>query len=141
MPIKLVLDTSTIISAFFWRGNESELLKCIEQGKATCYLTKEILSELEDVINRPKFNQVMKNAGLTPAQIMQKIISLSHIIITPTIKINICRDVNDNKFLECAESAKADYIVSGDADLLTLKEFQGIPVVTTRKILLLLKDS
>src|SRR3989338_11086554 len=104
MLLKLVLDTNTIISAFFWEGNEADLLRKIEQGKAKLNITSEILKEIEEVIKRPKFNEVMRNANLTPDQIMQKIVLLSHLVIAPKISIKICRDEKDNKFLECAES-------------------------------------
>lgn len=138
MPLKLVLDTNTIVSAFFWKGNEAELLRKIEQGKAKLYLTAEILYEIEEVIKRPKFTEVMKKANLTPDAIMQKIISLSQVVIAPIIRVQVCRDVKDNKFLECAESIKADYLVSGDDDLLSLKEYNGIPIIRTWRILQLL---
>jgi predicted nucleic acid-binding protein len=42
---------------------------------------------------------------------------------------NTCRDVTDIKYLECAIAANADYIISGDNDLLDMKEFQGIKIV------------
>ena len=77
----------------------------------------------------------MAKVNLTPDQIMQKIVSLSHLVIAPKLNINVCRDEKDNKFLECAESAKVDYVVSGDEDLLVLKEYNGIPIVKTWKIL------
>ena len=138
MLLKLVLDTNTIVSAFFWEGNEAELLRKIEQGKAELYVTSEILNEVEEVIKRPKFNEIMKKANLTPDQIMQKIVSLSHLVIAPKLNIKVCRDEKDNKFLECAESAKADYLISGDEDLLVLKEYNRIPIVRTSRILQLL---
>ncbi len=139
MQLKLVLDTNTFVSAFFWEGNEAELFRKIEQREAKLYITSEILKEVEEVIKRPKFDQVMKNAGLTPDQIMQKIVSLSHLVIAPKLNIEVCRDEKDDKFLECAESAKADYLVSGDEDLLSLKEYKGIPIIRTLRILQLLK--
>ena len=80
----------------------------------------------------------MKNAGLTPDQIMQKIVSLSHLVIAPKITVKVCRDEKDNKFLECAKSAKADYLISGDEDLLSLKEYNGIFIVRTWRIFELL---
>ena len=139
MLLKLVLDTNTLVSAFFWEGNEAELLRKIEQGKVKLCITSEILKEVEEVIKRPKFDKVMKNAGLTPDQIMQKIVSLSHLVIAPKLNIKVCRDEKDNKFLECAESAKADYLISGDEDLLSLKEYKGTPIVRTWRILQLLE--
>ena len=132
---KLVLDTNTFISAFFWNGNEAELLRKIEQGKATLYITWDILKEVEDVLQRPKFSEILTKTKQTSIQILQKIISLSHLVITTNVKIRICRDEKDNKFLECATSAKADFIVSGDEDLLSLKEYNKIQIVKTSKIL------
>ena len=139
MLLKLVLDTNTLVSAFFWEGNEAELFRKIEQGKANLYITIEILKEVEEVIKRPKFNEVMRKANLTPDQIMQKIVSFSHLVIAPKLNIKVCRDEKDNKFLECAESVKADYLVTGDDDLLSLKEYKGILIVRTRRILELLE--
>jgi len=139
MQLKLVLDTNTFVSAFFWEGNEAELLRKIEQGKAKLYITTEILKEVEEVVKRPKFNEIMKKVSLTPDQIVQKIFSLSHLIIAPKLNIKACRDEKDNKFLECAESSKADYLVSGDEDLLSLEEYKGIPIARTSRILKLLK--
>src|SRR3990167_7766620 len=139
MLLKLVLDTNTIISAFFWEGNEAELFRKIEEGKAKLCITIEILKEVEEVIKRPKFNEVMRKANLTPDQIMQKIVSLSHLVIASKFNIKVCRDEKDNKFLECAESAKANYIVSGDEDLLSLKDYKGIPIAKSERILKLLE--
>ena len=139
MLLKLVLDANTIVSAFFWEGNEAEIFRKIEQGKAKLYITSEILKEVEDVIKRPKFNEVMRKANLTPDQIMQKIVSLSHLVIAPKITVKVCRDEKDNKFLECAESARVDYIISGDEDLLVLKEYNKIPIVRTWRMLQLLE--
>lgn len=139
MLLKLVLDTNTIISAFFWEGNEAELLRKIEQGKAKLYVTIEILKEVEEVIKRSKFNEVMRKANLTLDQIMQKIVSLSHLVIASKLNIKACRDEKDNKFLECAESSKADYLISGDEDLLSLKEYKGITIIRTWRILQLLE--
>lgn len=136
--LKLVLDTSTIISAFFWDGNEAELLREIEKRNVKLYISKEILDEIADVIIRPKFRHVMLKANLTPEQILEKIISISQVVITTKIQIDICKDKKDNKFLECAEIAKVDYIVSGDDDLLTLKSYNNIQIVRTSQILKLI---
>jgi len=45
-------------------------------------------------------------------------------------RITACRDPTDDKFLELAVNGRADMIVSGDADLLALNQFRGIPIVT-----------
>ena len=50
--------------------------------------------------------------------------------MTLTERVTACRDATDDKFLELAVNGKADVIVSGDADLLVLNPFRGIPIVT-----------
>ena len=135
---RLVLDTTTLVSAFFWEGNEAELFRKIEQGQGILFITGEILKEIEEVIKRPKFNEVMRKVNLTPEHIMQKIVSLSHLVITPQLNIEICRDSKDNKFIECAIIAAAQYIVTGDTDLLVLKEYKSIKITTTTEILKLI---
>lgn len=81
----------------------------------------------------------MITADITSDQIIQKIVFLAHLVIGPKLNIKICRDPKDNKILECAAHAKADYIISGDKDLLILKDFRGIPIVKTSVILDLMK--
>jgi predicted nucleic acid-binding protein len=49
--------------------------------------------------------------------------------VQPTIALRLSRDPGDDKFLECAVAGRADYIVSADADLLTLRAVQGIPIL------------
>lgn len=137
--LRLVLDTNTIISAFLWEGNEAELFRRIENNKAELYSSFEIVKEIEDVLKRPKFKELIIKSGLTIEEIMQKIISLSHMVFGEKVKINICRDPDDNKFLECAKLAGADIIISGDNDLLILKEFEGIRILRTREILKMLE--
>ena len=130
--LKLVLDTNTIVSAFFWEGNEAELIRKIEQNKAQLFITKEILDEIEKVIKRPKFNELLDRTNQTPEQILAKLISLSRLVIGPKLKkIIIKDDFSDDKFIECAVNAKAGYIVSGDKHLLGLKEYEGIKIIRT----------
>lgn len=138
--LKLVLDTNTFISAFFWEGNESELFDQIETGKAKLFITKEILTEVENVIRRPKFKEVLFLTNQEPEEIIEKIVSVSNLVIGPDLNINICRDPEDNNFLECAELAKADYIVSGDKDLLSLKKYKNIGIIKSLEALKLIKS-
>lgn len=137
--LKLVFDTNTFISAFFWEGNESRLFEQIEKNKAKLFVTQEILREVEDVLHRSKFSKVLSGTDQTPEQIIQKIISVSHLVIGPKLNIHVCRDKKDDKFLECAVLAKANYIVSGDKDLLVIKQYKDVKIVQSSDMLRLLK--
>ena len=83
------------------------LLRAVNDGK----ITKEEIDELTEHISRKA----------------QKVES--------TAKIDICRDPKDNIVLECAAAGKADFIVTGDKDLLALKSFRKIRIITPRKFL------
>ena len=68
-------------------------------------------------------------------ELMNKVLSFSHIILENAKKVVISRDSEDNKIIECALSANADFIISGDNDLLILKKYRQIKIVKTIDIL------
>ena len=136
--LKLVLDTNTIISGLLWKGNEFQLLQEVERGNAMLFLTPPILEEIKRVLHYPRLKSMITQSGLTPEQLLEKIMSLSHLVVGPLIPITICRDKKDNMFLECALLCNADYIISGDNDLLILKEYKNIRIVPTTNILKLI---
>lgn len=129
--LKLVLDTNIIVSAFFWEGSEAELIRKIEKNQAELFINKEILDEIEAVIKRPKFKELLDKTNQTPEQIIAKVISLSHSVIGPKLKNIIKEDTSDDKFIECAVNAKADYIISGDKHLLKLRKYKEIKIIRT----------
>src|SRR3989338_2532150 len=136
---KLVLDTNTYISGFLWEGNEAKLIRKIESGKASSFISKEILEEIDGVLRRDKFVTILKVANTTADEVLSKIVSLSTIVIGPKLEENVVKeDKDDDKFLECAVNAKADIIVSGDDHLLKLKEYKNIKIMTTSDVLKLL---
>ena len=100
---KLVLDTNTYISGFLWEGNEAELIRKMESGKASSFISKEILEEIDEVLRRDKFVEVLKAANTTADEILSKIVSLSTIVIGPKLEENVVKkDKKDDKFIECA---------------------------------------
>ena len=129
--IKVTPDTNTLISATITKGNEFELLKLVKDGKIKLILSLEILNEFKEVISRPKFNYPNKFIE----DEVKKILEISEIVF-PNLKINIIKDdPADNMVLECAETGKVDYIISGDDHLLKLKEYKNIKIVKTKSIL------
>ena len=51
-------------------------------------------------------------------------------MIEPKTKVEVCRDPDDNKFIECAIDSKSLYIVSGDKDLLSIENYHNVEIVT-----------
>jgi predicted nucleic acid-binding protein len=60
--------------------------------------------------------------------------------VTPDVKVAVCRDPHDDKFLEVAVTGKADVVVSGDNDLLTMAIYAGIPIVSANQFLTMLES-
>ncbi|MDP2749234.1 MAG: putative toxin-antitoxin system toxin component, PIN family [Nanoarchaeota archaeon] len=135
--LKLVLDTNTMVSGLIWRGNEFQLLEKVESGEAIMFVSNEIIRELNIVMQRPKIQKYLMESGSSAEQLIEKIVRISESIV-PDIEEEICRDKKDNKFIECALAANSDYIVSGDEDLLSMKEFRNIKIVKTSQILKLI---
>lgn len=129
---RIVLDTNVLIS--FLLANKSipgkAVLKALEQGQlfATIYT----LEELVEVLSRTRFD-----AYISQKERKEFITYLSRVveITIPTAFLEICRDPKGNKFLDAAVSASADYIITGDDDLLSLNPFMKIQIVSPKHFL------
>lgn len=118
MPVtKIVLDTNVIVSAHLRaRGLEAFVLDLALALKLQLYLSAEILEEYEGVLRRPRFSIDPKKVTGSIRLIKKKAKR-----VKPTHKSTISPDPDDNKFLECAEAAGADYLVTGNRKHFPLK--------------------
>ena len=131
----MVLDTNILVSAAICDGNQAKIIRKAHNGDVKLVISSEIIKELVDVLSRPKFK-------FSKEQIENHI---SHIvetaeIVEPDIKLNIIKeDPPDNRILECAVFANADYIISGDGHLLSLGKIKNIPIITSMQFLEVIK--
>ena len=134
--IRAVVDTSTIISAVGWSGNPQEIMdKCLDKG-FKLITSPEILEEVREVLFRPKFAFIDSDKKNEFLLLLSQLVE----IVIPEHKIDICRDKDDNKFIGVALTAKANIIVSSDEDLLILKEYKDIKILSPSEFLKLLKE-
>jgi len=93
------------------------------------------LLELEGVLNRSKFNKyiTLEERQEFLSKLVKKVLFVEIIE-----SIEQCRDSKDNKYLELAVSGNADYIITGNNDLLVLNPFRAINIITVNQFLLLL---
>lgn len=122
--MKVVFDTNIFVSAFIIpgsRGQEAFLLA--QRRKVFLYSSVPILTETARIL-RVKFPQSEEDV-----MVALRMISRAAMMVRPTRKLNILEDLPDNQILECAVAAQADLIVTGDHQLLALKEFEGISIV------------
>ena len=124
--MRIVLDTNVLISAFLFRGLSASVYDyCVSQTEVHLseWIMKEFLEKLEQ-----KF---AINLGKRKA--IEEVIRDRVIISEPTTLLpTICRDEDDNHVLQIAESASANFLVTGDQDLLVLKEYKISKIVTPR---------
>jgi len=129
MMIRVLPDTNIIISSVFWRGNPHEVIRKGILGEYQLVISVEIFDEVVDKL-RNKFQFPEENI-----KALVDILMNSCLIIDVTSKFDVVRDKNDNKIVECAFDGKVDYIVTGDPDLLDLKEFKGIKIINANEFL------
>ena len=126
--MRILIDTNILISGLFFHGLPNQLLQEIDFEKFQVCVNEEIFSEYIAQIDK----KVLKPKYHLDRELRKKFFrSLQSFEMESDLKI--CRDPKDDKFINCAIDAKAIYIVSGDNDLLTIKNFAGIEIVTARE--------
>lgn len=90
--------------------------------------------ELVEVLSRPRI-QGKYHIQSDDITALINLVRLRGELVSPNPHIDVCRDEKDNCFLEAAIEGHADIIVSGDADLLTLRQFEGIPIIRVTEFL------
>lgn len=133
--MRTVPDTNIIVSGFLWRGNPRRVLDAARDGIIEIFTSAVLLEELEDVLSREKFVARLKAANVTVQELILGYKALATMIETEPIEPVILTDPDDDAVLACALSAQCEIIVSGDSDLLDLKEHQGIRVLTATEFL------
>ncbi|MDP2971387.1 MAG: putative toxin-antitoxin system toxin component, PIN family [Deltaproteobacteria bacterium] len=134
--MKAVFDTNVLLAAFITEGICSKILVRGRKRQFHLILCPVILREFERVLIK-KFSITRNEAR----SILQIVSEAMHSVVSPSQSVQgICRDPDDDSILACALEAGADYLVTGDVDLLELKIFKGIRIVTPREFELLFND-
>lgn len=128
-PLKVVLDTNVLVSALVYGGNPEEILILGLDKKIQIIASPVLQAELVDIIAK-KFPLSLEDMYLLKTEIQK-----SFVIVDPHISLTISRDEDDNRVLEAAVEGECDYIVTGDRDLLELKQVQKIKIVTPAEFL------
>lgn len=136
--MRAILDTNILIAALLWRGAPHRLLEHVRSGALTLIGSPVLLAELTDVIGRDKFNDILIRTHTSRERSLDEVRRLTELIDAPPLPQPVCRDPNDDAVLACAIAAQVDLIVSGDQDLLVLKRYQYIPIVTPAQALRLI---
>ena len=133
--MRLVLDTNTAISGLLWHGTPGKLIDAARSKHVSLYTGAPLLAELRGVLARGKFAKQLEVRGLNVVEVFDGFAALTTIVIPAIINPTIANDPSDDAVLATALAAQADLIISGDADLLDLKSYQGIPIVSAAEAL------
>jgi len=134
---RVVLDTNVLISALLFRGGLSKIVGLWQKGKIIPIISKKTFSELVTVLEYPKFSLTQEE---TDSIIKYEILPYFEIVEVVKDVKGICRDPEDDKFISCAISGSADYIVSGDKDLFDLKQYKSIEIIKASDFLKMYND-
>src|SRR3989338_2400664 len=131
--VKVLLDTNILVSAIVFGGKPEQILHLILEEEFLAITSPVLLAELKEVLNK-KFPTRETDFKLTIKNI-EEIFKT----IQPKKTINILNDNDDNRVLEAAIEGNCKYIVTGDKELLSLKSYQGVKIVTAGEFLKLAK--
>lgn len=128
--MRIVIDTNVLVSGLISnRGSIRRVLDLLRDHQYKLLYSEEILSELLRVL---RHSRIRDKYQIGPEEIsaLFDLILMRGILVIPTVRIDVCRDPKDNKFLEVAVTGEANILVTGDDDLLSLYVFQGIRILT-----------
>ena len=133
--MRVILDTNVIVSGLNFPGNERLVLDLARRGRFDLYLSPFILEEVDGVLVR-KFGWSQDRASQA-----RRVLEKTAIVIEPRRSAaSMTASQSDNRILECAESASADYLVTGDRQhLLPLKEHEGTRILNAPRFLSVLE--
>ncbi|MBC6366673.1 MAG: putative toxin-antitoxin system toxin component, PIN family [Algoriphagus aquaeductus] len=122
-----IFDTNTLISGALIQNSSPALALIVAIESGDLCFSKDTLLELKEVLERKKFDKY-----LSPNQRLEFFENLKKAtrIFYPERKFELCRDPNDNKFLELAFISEAHYLITGDQDLLILNKFYQTKIIS-----------
>ncbi len=138
--IHVVLDTNTIISGIFWPGAPRLVYEAGFHEIYQIYSSDGLFAELNDVLRRTKFSPALTALGKSADELLAEWRRAAEFVVPAEIPTDAVRDPKDRIVLACAVGGNADYIVSGDKDLLALAVYEAIPILSASAFLKHLTD-
>jgi len=130
LPLRLVIDTNVVISAALKpEGLQRTALILAVTKPALFYVSHLILKEYADVLSRP---ELAIRKGIRQ-QLLQLVKNHSH-VVTPSRRLEVCTDPDDNVFVECADAARADYLITGNQRHFP-RFWKKTKIITTREFI------
>ena len=121
---KIILDTNVFVSSLIQRGYPYYIVsELFSDSDIELCISDEVFEEYYDVLNREKFSKYQDFAA--KAQTLLVDIQKRAIKYSPTIKLKIINDLDDNKLLELAQTSNADFLITGNTNHFTMRNIRG----------------
>jgi uncharacterized protein len=130
--VRYVFDTNVIVSAILFENSKPAQALRHALANGAILLSLDLLEELNEVLGRKKFNRYVTSEERE--EFLEAFVERA-VLIEITENVQECRDPKDNKVLELALNGEAQYIISGDRDLLILHPFYDVMVITAEAFL------
>jgi len=130
--LQFVIDTNVLVSSILIKKSSSDAALKKARSLGNLLFSEETFQELQTVLNRSKFDRYVS------LQVRSEFIfrlRLASELVEILERVDLCRDEKDNKFLEVAINGRADYLITGDNDLLVLRPFQDVKIMTVNEFL------
>ena len=130
-PLRVVLDTNILISAIHFGGKPRTILNLVEDSNSAikAIISPVLLAELAETFTK-KFNFDQEHI-----EEIKSTIEDGFELVYPKKELHVVKDKDDNRVLEAAVEGNCEYIITGDKDLLQLKVYRGIKIVTPEHFL------
>lgn len=138
--MKCVTDTNVVVSGLLWLGNPGRLLEAAATGRITLFTSPALVAELRSRLSYDRLVPRIVRSGLTLEELLTRYLNVAIVVNPVTVARVVADDADDDQVLACALAAQADLIVSGDSDLLALREYQGIRIVNPATAVTLLEQ-
>ncbi|MBK5274424.1 MAG: putative toxin-antitoxin system toxin component, PIN family [Desulfuromonadales bacterium] len=126
-PLRIVLDTNVLISALLFSGRVGMLRDLWKTGRIIPLVSKETFAEFRKVLSYPKFKLSLREIRAILNEEILPFVEPVEIIEQVT---GICRDPLDDMFLAVADSGGAQFLITGDQNLLVLKNYKQTRIIT-----------
>lgn len=131
MPVRAVLDTNVLVSGLVAEGGAPRrVVDAWLEGRFTLVISPYLLEELLHVLTYPRIASRIRLGEEDLEVLLEALVSQAEVTEGALSLPGVTRDPKDDPVVACAREGEADYIVSGDQDLLVLGEYEGIRVVS-----------
>lgn len=132
VKLRFFIDTNILISSILRSSSKPDQALKKARSLGNILLSETTFQELQEVLYRPKFDKYV--SLITRTEFIAKL-KLECELVNIVENIKVCRDEKDDKFLELAVNGKANFIITGDEDLLILNPFRNIEIINVNEFL------